>query len=124
MEFHNEKTIYLQIADFIVEQILLKKLNEGEKIPSVREMAVNLQVNPNTIARTYSFLEEKGIIQLQRGIGYFVTTSAKKAVTALRKKEFLNVTLPQLFNTMDLLNISFSDFKIFYDNRGNVHEKK
>ena len=124
MEFHNEKPIYLQIADIIFEQVLLEQLHVGDKIASVREMAVTLRVNPNTVARTYAFLEEKHIIQLQRGVGYFVADTAKQSVRAFKKNEFLTAALPQLFKTMDLLELNFADLKTLYDNRGQTHEKK
>ena len=118
MDFHNTKPIYLQIADYICEEILGKKWGIGEKIPSVREMAIDLQVNPNTIARTYLFLEEKNIIKTQRGIGYFVTAESQQAITSFKKEEFLTIDLPRIFKTMNLLEISFEDFQQLYKKRG------
>lgn len=123
MEFQGKKAIYLQIADYICEQILLKNWQEKEKIPSVRELAVNLVVNPNTVMRTYAFLEEKKIIAMQRGIGYFVTEDARKQALALKQEEFLAIDLPQIFKSMDLLNISLGHFEKIYNERKN-HEKK
>ncbi|MFN7098569.1 MAG: GntR family transcriptional regulator, partial [Gammaproteobacteria bacterium] len=87
------------------------------KIPSVRELAVNLQVNPNTVARKYSFLEEKNIIKMQRGIGYFVAEDAYHQVILLKKEEFLTVYLPQAFKSMDLLEIDFELVKEMYEKR-------
>ena len=89
MEFQSKKAIYLQIADYVCEQILLKKWPVSEKIPSVRELAITLEVNPNTVARTYLFLEEKTIITMQRGIGYFVSEQSIEHIIALKKEEFL-----------------------------------
>ena len=66
MQFSKKDAIYLQIANFICEQILSKKWQETEKIPSVRELAVTLEVNPNTIVRTYATLEQKGIMKNQQ----------------------------------------------------------
>jgi len=109
MDFQNKKSIYLQIADFILEQILLKKWQAQDKIPSVRELAIQLEVNPNTIVRTYAFLEEKEIIKMQRGIGYFVADQAFKQTLALKKEEFLTVELPQIVKSMELLGIDFED---------------
>src|ERR1700722_11919017 len=101
MDFQSKKTIYLQIADFVCEQILLNTWKKNEKIPSVRELAVSLEVNPNTVMRTYAFLEEKDIIQMQRGIGYFVTEKARKNILDFKKDEFLSKDLPQIFRSMD-----------------------
>jgi GntR family transcriptional regulator len=73
MEFGDNNAIYLQIADHFCENILLQKWNPGDRIPSVREMAVSIEVNPNTVMRTFNYLQDKGIIFNKRGIGYFVT---------------------------------------------------
>lgn len=71
--FSNSKPIYLQIVDKINHQIVRKELKVGDKLPSVREMAIQTGVNPNTIQRTYSELERIGIVETKRGQGTFVT---------------------------------------------------
>ena len=73
MEFGDSNAIYLQIADQLSENILLRKWSPGDRIPSVRELAVSVEVNPNTVMRTFNYLQEKGIIYNKRGIGYFVS---------------------------------------------------
>ncbi|MCK5673954.1 MAG: GntR family transcriptional regulator, partial [Spirochaetales bacterium] len=73
MQFKDKKAIYIQIADKIADNILSERWKEEERIPSVREMAVNMEVNPNTIARTYTYLQDMQIITNKRGIGYFVS---------------------------------------------------
>ena len=73
MEFDQHKPIYLQIADAICERILTGQWPEGDRIPSVRECGVSLEVNPNTVARSYDELSTEGIIHNKRGIGYFVS---------------------------------------------------
>ena len=123
MDFQSKKAIYLQIADYVCEQILLSTWQSKDKVPSVRELAVTLEVNPNTVMRTYAYLEEKEIIATQRGIGYFVTTSAHQHILALKQAEFLATELPQVFHTMDLLKIDFEHIKQLYNERVN-HEKK
>ena len=117
MDYQTKKAIYLQIADYVCEQILLAKWLPKEKIPSVRELAVSMEVNPNTIMRTYAFLEEKNIIATQRGIGYFVTDSAYENVVLLKKSEFLTQELPQIFRSMDLLKIDFASIQTLYEQR-------
>ncbi|MFD2615006.1 GntR family transcriptional regulator [Paenibacillus gansuensis] len=72
-EFHTSKPIYLQLADRIHRQIVSKELAAGQKLPSVREMAITFNVNPNTIQRTYSELEREEIVETRRGQGTFVT---------------------------------------------------
>lgn len=71
--FSNSKPIYLQIVDKINHQIVRHELRAGDKLPSVREMAIQTGVNPNTIQRTYSELERIGIVETKRGQGTFVT---------------------------------------------------
>jgi GntR family transcriptional regulator len=72
-EYKAAKPIYVQIADKIIHSIVRKELSPGEKLPSVREMAVRSGVNPNTIQRTYSELERMEVVETKRGQGTFVT---------------------------------------------------
>ncbi len=116
MEFNDNKAIYLQITDLFLDEILMKKWNGGDRIPSVRELAINTEVNPNTVMRTYSFLQEKGIIFNKRGIGYFLAEDAYKATLKLRKEEFIKEELPQIFKTIRLLDIEFKDLEELYRN--------
>ena len=115
MEFNDNKAIYLQISDLFFDEILMKKWNDGDRIPSVRELAINTEVNPNTVMRTYSYLQEKGIIYNKRGIGYFLADNAYKATLKLRKEEFIKEELPQIFKTVHLLDINFKDLENLYN---------
>jgi GntR family transcriptional regulator len=72
-EFNSSKPIYLQLADTINRLIVSKELKAGEKLQSVRDMALTYNVNPNTVQRTYSELERGGILETRRGQGTFVT---------------------------------------------------
>lgn len=114
MEFKDTQSIYLQIADHFCENILLQKWKPGDRIPSVREMAVNIEVNPNTVMRTFNYLQDKGIIFNKRGIGYFVAEDGFQKTKALRKDEFVNYELPRIFKEMELLNLSFNDVNTYY----------
>ena len=58
MDFNKHQPIYMQIANVILEDILEKKLQSGDRIPSVRDMAISVQVNPNTVQRTYQWLQD------------------------------------------------------------------
>jgi GntR family transcriptional regulator len=111
MEFNTNQAIYIQIAEIVCEKILHGQFKEGERIPSIREMAIQLKVNPNTVMHTFEFLQSKDIIVNKRGIGYFVTASGKEKATILRKDEFLQNELPQLFKTALLLNIPFEEIQ-------------
>lgn len=114
MEFNDNKAIYLQITDLFCDEILMKKWDDGGRIPSVRELAVNIEVNPNTVMRTYNYLQDKGIIFNKRGIGYFLTDDAYRTTVQLRKEEFIKEELPHIFKTIRLLDIQFNDLEKLY----------
>jgi DNA-binding transcriptional regulator YhcF (GntR family) len=114
MEFKEKQAIYLQIGEHICEHILRKQWKEGDKIPSIREMAVSIEVNPNTVMRTYNYLQDMGIIFNKRGIGYFVADRSYEKTLALKKRNFINRDLPYFFKTIDLLNVSFDDLRELY----------
>jgi GntR family transcriptional regulator len=119
MEFKNSKSISVQIADDISEKVLSGALPVGEKIPSVRELAAEMGVNPNTIVRSYSELQMKEIIENQRGIGYFVTSKAVQIINDWKKKEFFETELPDFKKKVEVLNISFDELKVHFNNSNN-----
>ena len=115
MEFRDNKAIYLQIADYVCEHILLGKWKADEKVPSVRELAVEMEVNPNTVMRTYELLQNKNIISNKRGIGFFVGERATENVKGYRKVQFIDDELPVVYRNIYLLNISFDELKAKYE---------
>ena len=114
MEFKDKQSIYLQIADYICEQILLGKWPPNERIPSVRDLGGMLEVNPNTVMRTYDFLHNKEIIFNKRGIGYSVSEDAQQRIQLYKKERFLETELPEVFKTLYLLNISIEEVEMLY----------
>ena len=114
MDFRETQAIYLQIVEWICEQIILQVWNTGDKIPSVRELAVELEVNPNTIARTYEQLQSLELVVNKRGIGLFVADRSRDKATEYLKKQFIEKNLPQMFNYIKLLNISMEELNILY----------
>lgn len=88
MNFKESKAIYLQIADRICDEILLGQYPEEERIPSVREYAAIVEVNANTVMRSFDYLQVQNIIYNKRGIGYFVASGAKELIHSLRKDTF------------------------------------
>jgi len=114
MEFKDKQSIYLQIADYICEQILLGKWPAGQRIPSVRDLAALMEVNPNTVMRTFDFLQNKEIIFNKRGIGYSAEEQAHERILVYRKERFLESELPDFFRTLYLLNISMEDIQQRY----------
>lgn len=111
MQFRESQAIYLQIANHVCEKILLKEWKAEERIPSVRELAVQLEVNPNTVMRTFEFLQQREIIYNQRGIGYHVAPQAYKNALQYRKEEFMDKDLPAVFRNMFLLGMEPDELK-------------
>ena len=109
MEFNQNKSIYLQIADSISERILSGELKEGDRILSVRELGSELGVNPNTAMRSYEKLTGDGIIFNQRGIGYFVAEGARQAILTQMRRDFMESELPDILRRMKLLEINPQD---------------
>lgn len=72
-EFNGSSPIYLQLCDRINHQIIRGDLEPGDKLPSVREMAIQSGVNPNTVQRAYRELEGMNVVETRRGQGTFVT---------------------------------------------------
>ena len=106
MQFENSsQAIYLQIVTYVCEQIIKKRWTAGDKIPSVRELGVNLEVNPNTVMRSYDVLKTEEIIFDKRGIGYFIAPEGEKRALAYLQKQFTKYELPLLFKSMLLLNM-------------------
>jgi GntR family transcriptional regulator len=115
MEFKETQAIYLQIADYMCEQILLDKWKTEDRIPSVRELAVQLEVNPNTVMRTCEYLQQYEIIYNKRGIGYFVAAGASKKIKQLKKERFMANELPQFFRNIYLLDLELDELKTHYE---------
>ncbi|HJT74789.1 MAG TPA: GntR family transcriptional regulator [Chitinophaga sp.] len=121
MEFKESQAIYLQIADHICEQILLEKWKPEDRLPSVRELAVQLEVNPNTVMRTCEYLQQYEIIYNKRGIGYFVEAAAVKKIKQLKKERFLVNELPQFFRNIYLLDMELDELKPHYEKYKKSH---
>jgi GntR family transcriptional regulator len=115
MDFKENEAIYLQIAALVCDNILSGKLPENEKILSVRDLAVELEVNPNTVMRSYEFLQSIEVIYNRRGLGLYVTADAFKKVKSLRKKNFFAAQLPDLFKEMYLLDITSEEISGQYE---------
>jgi len=114
MNFNENRPIYLQIIDFFCDQIMTKKWQSGDRIPSVREIAVQMEVNPNTAIRAFQDLQGEGVLYNQRGVGYFVEEKAFEIVKEKKRREFVSIKLPLLFKDMDQLDFSFEDLKSIY----------
>lgn len=115
MEFEQDKSIYAQIAEKIMENILDGVWEEECRIPSVRELAVSMEVNPNTVARAYNFLHDRKVIFNRRGIGYFVGEEGRKKAADIKKQDFFEKELPRFFRTLTILDIGMGEIEERYN---------
>ncbi|MGM0432224.1 MAG: GntR family transcriptional regulator [Spirochaetota bacterium] len=114
MQYNQDKPIYLQIADYMQDQILSGSWKDEQRIPSIRDMAIEMEVNPNTVTRTYNYLQEQGIIDMQRGIGYFTSPQAEEKVREIKRAECLDTLLPEVVRTMIRVGITIEEFNALY----------
>lgn len=109
MTFNDNKAIYLQMADRLCDDILAGQYKADERIPSVREYAVSLEVNTNTAVKAYDELARNGIIYNWRGLGYFVAQDANERIRRQRRNEFFDALLPEVFRQMRMLDIDIDE---------------
>lgn len=114
MNFSSHQAIYLQIADQICESILKGVWKAQERLPSVRDLAVEIEVNPNTAARAYTHLQDRHIIFNKRGIGYFISEEAREIVLCEKRELFRTTELPRLFRMMALLGMDMDTLQELY----------
>ncbi|WP_139996088.1 GntR family transcriptional regulator [Paenibacillus paridis] len=107
IEFDNNLPIYLQIMNYIKKEIIIGNLKAGDKIPAVRELALELQINPNTIQRTFQELEREQIVETRRGLGRYVTSEESKIMDI--KKEMAGELLGRFIQGMQELGYKEKD---------------
>ncbi len=110
MEFDSNRPIYLQIADNICEKVLSGELKASDRIPSVREWGASIGVNPNTVARSYEVLSNRGVIYNQRGIGFFIAGDAVEVIRSSERKKFIEEELPAFRNRAELLGVNLKEY--------------
>lgn len=105
MEFKKQKSIFHQIADTLCQRILDGEWAEGERFPSIRDIAGDMGVNPNTVMRSYDQLQSLEIIFNRRGVGYFVADNAKDKILDMQRREFLEEELPLIKQKLKMLGL-------------------
>ena len=114
MNFKDNKAIYLQTADRIGDQILSGTLTPEGKVPSVRELAAEIEVNANTVARTYEYLQQRGIIYTKRGLGYFVSPDAKENIVASRREQLMQGEMDYFLGQLKAVGITPAELQQIY----------
>ncbi len=98
--------IYLQISQYIEDEILNGQFKSDDKVPSTNEFSKVMNVNPATAGKGLNELVDQGILYKKRGLGMFVTQKAKEIIVAKRKKQFIERTLPALLTEAQQLEIT------------------
>lgn len=109
MDFNNNKPIYRQIADYCCRRIVDGGWEPDGRVPSVKELSVEMAVNSRTVLKAYEELQDAGIIYQKRGLGYYVAAEAVTLIRDLRRSEFFSETIPELRRHMELLGLSLDD---------------
>ncbi len=116
MNFNDNKAIYLQIADSIGDRIIAGDLPPEGKVPSVRELAAQIEVNANTVARTYDHLQQHGIIYTKRGLGYFVAPDAKDEIVRMRRQQLMQGEMDYFLGQLKAVGITPDELTEIYNN--------
>jgi DNA-binding transcriptional regulator YhcF (GntR family) len=115
MEFEGNDAIYLQIAERLCDKILAKEWSSGDRLPSVRDLSIKIEVNPNTVIRSFKHLEQQKIIYKKRGIGFFVSEGAVTKIIKKRKQDFKARQAPAFFASMRQLGLEIADLIPLFD---------
>ncbi len=103
--WNDKEPIYHQLRDRLVELILEGALQEGDPVPSVRQIASDQRINPITVSKALQIMVEEGLIEKRRGLGMFVLTGARQALQEQEKEKFLLEEWPALLKRIHRLGL-------------------
>lgn len=103
------KSIYLQIAEMIENEILLGRLKEDDQVPSTNDFARIYGINPATARKGLSILADEEILYKKRGLGMYVSKEAKKLIMKKRQKAFFEETIPDLVREAGRLEVTMEE---------------
>jgi GntR family transcriptional regulator len=109
MRFNNDRPIFLQIAEALTSDVLTGALNPGDRLPSARDLAASLEVNPNTAARALQTLADAGVARSERGTGYFVDEAGPDRARDELRRRFFETEVPALAKTLASLGLTTGD---------------
>src|SRR5215471_19593933 len=123
-EWSDSQPIYRQIRDRVVAMILDGVLQEGDPLPSVRNVAAEYRVNPLTVLKSYQELVDDGLVEKRRGLGMFVNAGARKLLLEGERKKFLAEDWPRIKETIQRLGLTPEDLLDGADRRESKNEVK
>jgi GntR family transcriptional regulator len=103
--WEDNQPIYWQLREQTVSAILDGTLKEGEPLPSVRQVAVDFQINPLTVSKAYQSLVDEGLVEKRRGVGMFVVEGAQQRLLASEREHFLNDEWPRIAKRIEKLGL-------------------
>lgn len=121
LDYKDRRPIYEQVAEKLEELMLLGILGENEPLPSVRSLAMELTINPNTIQRAYAELERQGYIYTVKGKGSFV---AENSVMKEKRKKDLLIQVSEVIDEAIRLGISGEEIKNMVEIQYQAAEKE
>jgi len=107
-DFHASQPIFVQIRQRLIEMILRRQVEEGASLPSVRQIAGDLSVNPLTVTKAFEALVEIGVVEKRRGLGMFVTDGARGRLLAHERDKFLKQEWPRIAAQIRALELDLS----------------
>ncbi|MHA6299746.1 GntR family transcriptional regulator [Devosia sp. CAU 1758] len=108
-DFHASQPIFVQIRQRLIEMILRRQVSESEALPSVRQIAADLSVNPLTVTKAFEALVDIGVVEKRRGLGMFVSTGARSALLAHEREKFLKEDWPRIAAQIRALDLDLKD---------------
>jgi len=109
LEWKEDQPIYRQLRDKVAAQIIKGSIKEGEPLPSVRTIAVDLQINPLTASKAYQELVDEDLVEKRRGLGMFVIKGARSKLLSLEKKKFLEEEWPEIAVRISALGLDVKE---------------
>ena len=122
LDFNNDKSIYLQIAESIEDDILKNAMEEESQIPSTNQIALIFSINPATAGKGINILVDEGILYKKRGIGMFVKEGAREIIMQKRKGSFFDHYIVSLIEEAKKIGISKEELVSMITEGGNNHE--
>lgn len=104
--WNDQQPIYRQLRDRVVAMLLEGVLNDGDALPSVRNVAAEYRVNPLTVLKGYQELVDDGLVEKRRGLGMFVIQGARKRLLKAERDRFLAEEWPQVMATIERLGLN------------------
>lgn len=110
--------IYRQLKERVVAMVLDRELQEGDALPSVRQVAADFQLNPITVSRAYQELAEEALVEKRRGLGMYVIEGAREKLLASERERFMKEEWPLILARIERLGLGTEQLLAAKPNQG------